>query len=146
VTQLWPNEDDAVFLYRRSVLSLIPALSGQVAATVLTFLFSLAGSIGVVDIEKQVREALGHGEQPDSDDDRDDASADAPIHPPSSDRTERDQEGCDDPEVLEGPHAVDDPETSDDLDDILVGNDAFDALQAVLNGPALQILPLGLCV
>lgn len=126
VTQIWPSEDDVVLLYRRSVLSLIPALSGQVAAGVLTFLFGMAKSIGVVDLEQQVREALGEG------------------HPTSLDdggRASDSQASDASPSVGVEPGE----EASESLDDVRVGNDV-DALHPVLNGPAVQILPLGLCV
>ena len=112
-----------------ALCGLIPALSQQVAATVLTFLFGIAGSIGVIDIEQQLREVLGAGDEP-SPADEGGSMVDAPSDPSA------------------GADAVADEAASEDEldDDVRVGHDAINALQAVLNGPALQILPLGLCV
>ena len=42
VTQLWPKDKDAVPLYRRSVLSLLPALGGATAWNILMLLGVIA--------------------------------------------------------------------------------------------------------
>jgi hypothetical protein len=59
VTQIWPTGDDVVNLYRRSVMSLIPAL-GQVATWgTFTLLASMAGALDVRQMEDAAREAAG---------------------------------------------------------------------------------------
>ena len=125
VTQVWPSEEDVVLLYRRSVLSLLPALSGQLMAGVFAFLIGMAKAIGVVDVEQQVRDAIGAE--------------------PSTEQGA--DEGGPDTEEGDGPVETDtdpDQDESDDLDDVLVGHD-IEALHPVLTGPAVQVLPLGLC-
>ena len=59
VTEIWPTEEDVVNLYRRSVMSLIPAL-GQVAMWgTFTLLASMAGAMDVRDMEGAARQAAG---------------------------------------------------------------------------------------
>ena len=123
VTQLWASGDDVVLLYRRSVLSLLPALSGQVMAGVLAFLIGMAKAIGVIDVEQQVRDAIGSDLPTERDTDN--------AGPETGDR-DLSAEGASDPEADE----------SDDLDDIRVGHD-IDALSPILSGrsdPAARTL------
>jgi hypothetical protein len=121
VTRIWPEPDDVVNLYRRSVLALVPALSQQVAVGVFSLLVTMAKAVGPLDLEQQVAEALGRPEAAESTDEEDD----------------------DDPPGREpGSHTTD--EASDD-DAIRVG-DGILALHPALIGRAVQVLPLALCV
>lgn len=141
VTQIWPTEDDVALLYRRSVLSLLPALSQQVAVGVFGFLIAMARAIGVVDIETQVNEILGIGG--DSVAATDATDADGPIVRPGADSGASASE-VGDASIDASPGEA--PESADggDDDDVRVGNDIA-ALNPALAGPAIQILPLALC-
>jgi hypothetical protein len=114
VTQIWPAEDDFVNLYRRSVLSLAPALIQTVTWSMLGFLFALAKSLPVGDAEKAAWEASGM--------DKPDATLET------------------DENAEEEPAAAPDAE-----DDVVVGEEAVNALHPGVNGPAFQILPLAIC-
>jgi hypothetical protein len=124
VTHVWPTDEDAVLLYRRSALSLVPALSQQLTVGVFTFLIGMAKAIGVVDVEEQVTEAIRGDQAP---------KVEAPAAA-SGDQAPSDTESG---ESEVGETGLD--------DDVLVGNDVA-ALNPVLMGPAIQILPLALCV
>jgi hypothetical protein len=130
VTQLWPTEEDAVLLYRRSVLSLLPGLSQQVAVGVFTFLIGMAKAIGVVDVDQEVRSALGTADAP-----SDELVAE---QSPAAGKSET-------AVATETGEPSDTPDTAPTDDDIRVGEDIA-ALNPVLSGPAIQILPLALCV
>jgi hypothetical protein len=59
VTQVWPSEDDVVNLFRRSVMSLLPAL-GQIATWgTFTLLASMASALDVRQVEDAAKEAAG---------------------------------------------------------------------------------------
>jgi hypothetical protein len=79
VTQVWPNEDEFVNLYRRSVLSLAPALVQTMSMGMLQFLIGLARGVetenafaefqaemGIANIDKE-----GDGAEEESGDDSD---------------------------------------------------------------------------
>ena len=59
VTRIWPNEDDFVNLYRRSVMSLVPALAQTVTWGMFSLLAGLATSLDVSKAEEAAREAAG---------------------------------------------------------------------------------------
>lgn len=122
VTRLWPEADDVVNLYRRSVLALVPALSQQVAVGVFTLLVTMAKAIGPVDLEQQVAEALGR---------------------PAAASVGADNDGVDDPTNAES--GSEEGREQPDDDDIRVGDDIV-ALHPALLGRAVQVLPLALCV
>jgi hypothetical protein len=56
VTQIWPADDDFVNLYRRSVMSLVPALGSTVTWSMFALLAGLASSTDVAAAERQARE------------------------------------------------------------------------------------------
>jgi hypothetical protein len=119
-----------VLLYRRSVLSLLPSLAQQVTVGVFTFLIAMAKAIGVVDLEKEVKHALGQTDA--SMTDKDVAESVAGEEAPTVVQPqENDQEHGDSLEEA-------------NLDDVMVGNDIA-ALHPALSGPAVQILPLAVC-
>jgi hypothetical protein len=71
VTQVWPSPEDVVNLYRRSVMSLLPAL-GQIATWgTFTLLASMASALDVRQMEEAAQQAAGveswseHGENDD---------------------------------------------------------------------------------
>lgn len=106
VTQIWPAEDDFVNLYRRSVLSLAPALIQTVTWNMLGFLFALAKSLPAGEAEEAAWEVSGM-EKPEA------------------------------PEEAGGDGSED--------EDLMVGEEAVNALHPGINGPAFQILPLAIC-
>jgi hypothetical protein len=59
VTQIWRKDTDIINLFRRSVLSLLPALSGSMGYLVLGMLHSLAKTIDLVEVQRQVNESMG---------------------------------------------------------------------------------------
>lgn len=59
VTRIWPNEDDFVNLYRRSVMSLVPALAQTVTWGMFSLLAGLASSLDVSEAEEAARQAAG---------------------------------------------------------------------------------------
>lgn len=145
VTRVWPANDDVVFLYRRSVLSLLPALSQQVVVGVFAFLFGMAKAIGVVDFEKGINAVLGQsGIGSDGDES---AKAEQEADGPEQDRPS----GTGAATEARGPDADADTaesgaaEAGDSDDDFRVGDDIV-ALNPVLEGPAVQVLPLALCI
>ncbi len=126
VTQVWPTEDDVVLLYRRSALALVPALSQQVAVGVFSFLIGMAKAVGVVDVDAQINEALRHDE---------------PAVRPAATAPTPAETAVDGTETA----AADRAGNEEDDDDVRIGNDIA-ALNPALSGPAVQILPLALCV
>ena len=127
VTQIWPETDDLVNLYRRSVLALVPALSQQVAVGVFALLVGMAKAVGPVDIEQQVADALGHPSAAESTGEGDESKSEGDDRAPGRDS------------------GLEETDEASDDDDIRVGDDIV-ALHPALFGPAVQVLPLALCV
>jgi hypothetical protein len=98
VTQIWPNEDEFVNLYRRSVMSLVPALGQTVTWSMFGLLAALATGAGAAEAEKAAREAVG----------------------------------------------LEEAEEVAEKSEILLGEDV-QALNPVVSGPAIQVLPLAIC-
>jgi len=64
ITHVWPNEDEAVDLYRRSVMSLVPALSQTAAWGIFGLLISLAKGLNVNEAQQAAMAAAGTEESP----------------------------------------------------------------------------------
>ncbi len=62
VTQVWSTEDDVVNLYRRSVMSLVPALGQAVTWAMFGMLAAIASGAGAEEIEREARAAVGMDE------------------------------------------------------------------------------------
>ena len=58
VTQIWPEPTDFINLYRRSVLSLVPALPNAMGWLVLGMLGGMAKAIDVVELQRSANEAM----------------------------------------------------------------------------------------
>ena len=150
VTQMWPGDDEGVNLYRRSVLSLVPALAQTWAWGMFGLLGVLAGGLDVAGAEKNARAALGlspeeggeaaagidHASGP-GDDAAGSGSARAPQ---GSDR----QEPVPDAGVAPADSSSDDAPARE-KQEILFSDDALAALSPWVSGPALQLLPLAVC-
>jgi hypothetical protein len=88
LTQLWPTESDVVNLYRRSVLSLVPALGQTVAWGMLALLATLASSLDPAGAERAAYAAAG-------------------LEPAESDQATGEADGSDEkPEIMLGDVAV----------------------------------------
>jgi len=109
VTQIWPNEEEFVNLYRRSVLSLAPALVQTMSLGMLRFLIGLAEGVEADDALAEFQAATG-------------------IEAPS--------DGGDD---------VGGVRSGDDQSDVMISQEAFNAVLPGVQSPAFQILPLALC-
>lgn len=96
VTQIWRTESEFVNLYRRSVLSLVPALTGAVGFLVMGLLFGIAKNIDVAAVQASVGEIMG-------------------VEPMAL--------------------ANNEPRIGEDVNSVL----------PIVQGPALQILPLAIC-
>lgn len=59
VTQVWRTEEDFVNLYRRSVMSLVPALAQTVSWGMFTLLATLAATVNAAEAEEVARAAAG---------------------------------------------------------------------------------------
>lgn len=63
VTQIWTGGDEGVNLYRRSVMSLLPALTQIMGTGMLAMLINMAKGLDKSDADDTVREALGLNDQ-----------------------------------------------------------------------------------
>jgi len=130
VTQVWENDEEIVNLYRRSVISLVPALTQSVTWWMFAFLFGMASAIDPKEAENAAKLAAGlEGRDWDEEDEATSGKED-----PGS---ESDQET----EPAETANSGDEGDNQ-----ILIGDVAAEALAPVVNGPALQILPLAICM
>jgi hypothetical protein len=64
VTQIWTEPDDVVNLFRRSVMSLVPALTQVASWSMFAFLASAAGALDVKEMEEAARKAANVPEDP----------------------------------------------------------------------------------
>lgn len=117
VTQIWPEEEEFVNLYRRSVLSLAPALVQTMSMGMLQFLIGLAQGVEADDALAEFQTAAGDDEPSDE-----------------GDRVE-------DKDAESGKARTD----SSDLSDVTISQEAFNAVLPGVKGPAFQLLPLAIC-
>ncbi len=115
VTEIWPTEDDVVNLYRRSVMSLVPALTQVSAWGMINLIASFAGAIDVKQMQASAYAAARVSNDPS------DAASESST--------------ADEPEAAEGEDG--------EMDEVQLGD--LSALSPAVTGPALQILPLAIC-
>jgi hypothetical protein len=113
VTQTWPQAEEFVNTYRRSVVSLVPALVQTVAWQMLGMLGALARSLDPGGAQREAQAAFG-------------------LQPEQATQTQGDALPAD----------SDEPQ---DDDEIRISEEAFAAVNPILQGPAIQILPLAIC-
>jgi hypothetical protein len=118
VTQVWTGEDEVVNLYRRSVLSLVPALVQTVSMGMLRFLIGLA-----------------EGAQ------AEDALVEAPDIATLEEQQQEPGDGAE--ESDDGPQESDVPDNN--ADDVVISQEAFQAVLPGVESPAFQLLPLAIC-
>jgi hypothetical protein len=132
VTQVWPTDAEFVNLYRRSVISLVPALGQTVGWGMFTLLATLAGSLDPAGAERAAYAAAGLSQTG--------TPADA-----TSDET-KESDDADDQDTGEAATEGNDPaDGSDEKPEIMLGDVAVQALNPGVSGPAIQILPLAIC-
>jgi hypothetical protein len=119
VNQIWRTEGDIVNLYRRSVLSLVPALAQGVAWNLFGLLGLAGRAIDVNSLQRSVSAALGIQPEPDG------------VSPSSENA----------PDAKGASAAAVSPEAPD----VMFNEEAVGALLPVVPGPALQLLPLAIC-
>jgi hypothetical protein len=132
VTQVWAESTDFVNLYRRSVISLVPALGQTVTWGMLALLSTLARSLDPAAAERAAYAAAGltpGGDSPS-------AAAQSADRPGPTDDVEAEEAG----DGTDG----DGPDESAE-DEIMLGPEAIQALNPAVGGPAIQILPLAIC-
>ena len=133
VTQVWPADTDVVNLYRRSVLSLLPALGQTVTWGMLTLLATVAGSLDPAAAERAAYAAAGlkqAGSSAYASNEKGDAAEDA---------DEPDTQGS---EQRESQTAA--AQVEEEQPEIMLG-EAVEALAPAVSGPAFQLLPLAIC-
>jgi len=130
VTQVWPTDEDFVNLYRRSVISLLPALGQTVTWGMFTLLASMAGGLDPAAAEAAARVA---GRVPPTTEDGDGARS-------GLDAEAEDEQRVDDEESdsVSDANGAEQPE-------VLIGDEAIKALNPAVSGPAIQVLPLAIC-
>lgn len=116
VTEIWPTEDDVVNLYRRSVMSLVPALTQMAAWGMISLIASFAGAIDVKQMQASAYAAARVSNNP-------------------SETASEESSTADGPEAAE--------EENGEMDEVQLGD--LSALSPAVTGPALQILPLAIC-
>jgi len=117
VTEVWTQEDDFVNLYRRSVMSLVPALGQTVTWGMFLMIAAIASSAEPEKAEEAARAAVGLG------------TSNEPEEGTTSGQP--------------SPGEANSNDTADG-DDIVLGADVA-ALNPGVNGPAIQVLPLAIC-
>lgn len=120
VTQIWPDEEEFVNLYRRSVLSLAPALVQTVSMGMLRFLIGLAEGAEAEEAGAEIQKV----------------GAEEVESPPEDGQGEVEQD-AEDPEGADGADAED--------DDVMISQEAFNAVLPGVKAPAFQLLPLAIC-
>jgi hypothetical protein len=137
VTNIWRGPNDLANLYRRSVVSLLPALAQTVTWGLLMLLSSLARGFDPTEIERMAYSAAGVQKEDDtatgSDEPGVDGSAPAAGGDEARDESARSPENDEESQPEEVP------------DEVLFGEEVIAALNPVVVGPAFQILPLAIC-
>lgn len=134
VTQVWREEDDVVPLYRRSVLSLLPALGGAMAYNILMLLGMIAKTIDMKAIAESTAVALGVPPEAPS----------LPAEPAVQQHAESGDGGATAPDKLEPAKPQPDEREDEDEDEIRFGDDVA-AINPAVTGRAFQIQPLAVC-
>jgi glucosamine 6-phosphate synthetase-like amidotransferase/phosphosugar isomerase protein len=116
VTQTWPTAEEFVNTYRRSVISLVPAFVQTVAWQMFAVLGTLAKSIDPATAQREAQEVLG-----------------MPV------------EEVEEVKEQEGEGVASDATNTAASKEIQISPEALTALSPILQGPAIQLLPLAIC-
>lgn len=134
VTEIWRTEEEVANLYRRSVISLVPALTQTVAWSMFTMVAGVARALDPREAEQAARQAIGVEAV---EEDHGDSGSDSDPEPRSDD-----DPGSDSGSEASGTTV--ETEAASDDEELYLG-DAVLALSPAVNGPAVQILPLAVC-
>ena len=125
VTQIWHGPDEFVNLYRRSVVSLMPALTQATVWGLFALMGTIARNLDTSAFERMARSAVGvaedETEQPSEESEAGGASNAVESQDADSDQAE------------------------ENTDEVMLGDVAIAALTPAIAGPAFQILPLAIC-
>jgi hypothetical protein len=131
VTELWQSDTEIVNLFRRSVVSLLPALGQTFTWGIFALLAQMARGLNPAAAQRLALAAV-HGS----------AQNQADTEPSETGGVESD--GGD--STAEVPEVGDDGSVSEpQADEIMLGDVAVNALNPVVAGPAVQVLPLAIC-
>lgn len=132
VTQVWPTDTEFVNLYRRSVLSLVPALGQTVTWGMFALLAAVAGGLDPAGAQRAAYAAAGLGPT---------GEAVNPTAETAEDQGEASEHDESNGEQSEAAPA----DVPDDKPEVVLGDEAVQALNPGVSGPAIQILPLAIC-
>ncbi len=130
VTELWQSDTDFVNLFRRSVISLLPALGQTFTWGIFAILAQMARSLDPAAAQRAALAAV-QGNAPDQ------------SAAPSPEGT--DSEGADVGSAADPAASDDEAESEPQEEEIMLGDVAVQALSAAVAGPAVQVLPLAIC-
>jgi hypothetical protein len=130
LTQRWTEADQAVNLYRRSVLSLVPSLSQSISWAVFALLATMSRGFDPKAMERSAWTALGV--DPPQTADPQDTKTNETAHEPGPPHEETDGTDPTSPVGAEG------------ADEVIIGDDVA-ALYPAVAAPVVQILPLAIC-
>ncbi len=130
LTQTWDEADQAVNLYRRSVLSLVPSLGQSISWAVFALLATMSRGFDPKAMERSAWTALGVDPPQTADPNQAEASETADEPGPADKVTD---------ETEPRPPAGD-----ESVADVIIGDDVA-ALYPAVGGPVVQILPLAIC-
>lgn len=131
VSEIWHDSGEVVNLYRRSVLSLVPALAQTVAFGLWALLGEMGRSFDVAGMQRAANEAMGlaAGEP---------EQASAAPEASHAEEQANDDSAQDSGTITAAAEAQPAPE-------VMFSLEAITALMPSLNSPAFQLLPLAIC-
>ena len=131
VSEIWRDSGEVVNLYRRSVLSLVPALAQTVAFGLWALLGEMGRSFDVAGMQRAANEAMGLPAA---------EVQQASVAPETSEAEE--QPNADSTPVPETVGAAAEPQG---VPEVMFSLEAITALMPSLTPPAFQLLPLAIC-
>jgi hypothetical protein len=128
ISQIWPEQGEFVNMYRRSVLSLVPALAQSTAWGLFALLGTIGKSFDVEAMQQSANAAVGVA-SPDED-------------PAASAQADNDTVTAVDETSAHMGEGTDQTQSSGD---VMLSPEAIAALLPGIGTPAFQILPLAIC-
>jgi hypothetical protein len=133
VTELWLSDTEVVNLFRRSVISLLPALGQTFTWGIFALLAQMARGLDPAAAQRLALAAVA-GSAPDQ------ADTTSPAEG-SGDENDADSTGT----TSEADEDDSGPADAPQAEEIMLGEDAINALNPAVTGPAVQVLPLAIC-
>ena len=130
VSQIWRDSDDAINLYRRSVISLVPALAQTVAFGLWALLGEMGRSFDVAGMQRAANEAMG-----------------LPAAAAEQAAADKSAEAEEQPNVdsIHVPESTEAAAEQPAVPEVMFSLEAITALMPTLTPPAFQLLPLAIC-